>query len=642
MVSVSTVLNSTVLNNVSSVAIGYIGAIRGEVLILRAQGGQAFAQKGDPIYQNDVVSTKSDAAVLVHAGNGGVLTLGHSAAVQFTPSLTQKIESSFSNGSLSLSQKTNLGLLEQLIIDGESIQELLPSTSSSDKNFFTSGGSATEDNADLIVVWQRTGDEIVPVSGFNAGANENGDFFGNVIGNAIFSNDGGLFGGDANGKGANIGQITNSVDAMSGESSVQTVAITINPANIRPEGTDKSVTFDEDSSYTILVTNFGFSDVVEGDSFTGVRIDSLPLLGSLTLAGMAVTMSQIISVSAIASGDLVFTPAANGNGAPYSNFTFSVQDSAGSIDAIPNTFTFNVTPISDLPVAVDDSYDVVVNTAFNTTLADGVLLNDSDADGDTLTVNTTPVTDVTGGVLVLNADGTFTYTPNVDFNGTDSFVYEISDGTTTTQATANITVDYVSSTLIGTSVGDNLIGAAASDDDIYSGGVSGFLAENVQGIAGTIFEAMAKDADIGSGNDRLIFDADDACVDDASSVLGLIRIRDFTVGDVTTDSDADTLVLGDFLRAGDPTFDGTAADAIRFLHFANDKLLYVDRDGGLGASGDAARTLSDGNVYHGINGGASLFLEFKGYAFDATPNGEALNSEAQIQQLMDLGFLDFS
>jgi hypothetical protein len=305
-------------------------------------------------------------------------------------------------------------------------------------------------------------------------------------------------------------------------------------------------------------------------------------------------------------------------------------------------FTFNVTPIGDLPVAVDDSYNVLVNTPFSTTLANGVLLNDSDIDGDALTVNTTPVTDVTGGVLVLNVDGTFTYTPNLDFNGADSFVYEISDGATTTQATANITVDYISNTLIGTSVGDNLIGAAFSDDDIYSGGVSSFLAENVQGIAGTIFEAMAKDADIGSGNDRLIFDADDAYVDDASSVLGLIRIRDFTVGDVTTDSDADTLVLGDFLRAGDPTFDGTAADAIRFLHFANDKLLYIDRDGGLGVSGDAARTLSDGNVYHGINGGASLFLEFKGYAFDATPNGEVLNSEAQIQQLMDLGFLDFS
>jgi VCBS repeat-containing protein len=431
-------------------------------------------------------------------------------------------------------------------------------------------------------------------------------------------------------------------DPASGESATQTVNLTINPANTPPEGTDNAATIDEDTAYTLLVADFGFSDVVEGDTFNGVRIDTLPTLGALTLAGIAVTASQIISAASIIAGDLVFTPAADGYGTPYDNFTFSVRDSAGSIDTVPNTFTLHVDPIVDLPVAEDDTYEVLVNTPFTATLANGVLLNDSDADGDTLTVDTTPVSDVSGGVLVLNSDGTFTYTPNLDFNGTDSFVYEIDDGTgNTTQATANITVDYVSNDIIGTAGADNLVGAEFSDDDIYSGGVNSG-AENVQGVGGTISEAQFGHA--GSGNDRLIFDADDAYSDNAKGSggsSGHIRIRDFTVGDVTSDTDADTLVLGDFLRAGDPTFDGSAEDAVRFFHFVNDKLLYIDREGGLGEAGDSARDLIDGN-YKGISGGASLFLEFKGIAFDATPFGETLNTEVQIQQLMDYGFLDFS
>lgn len=429
------------------------------------------------------------------------------------------------------------------------------------------------------------------------------------------------------------------IDPIAGESAVQTVNITVDPANTAPEGSDNSATIDEDSSYTMLVSDFGFSDVVENDTFTGVRIDSLPTLGALTLAGIAVTVGQVITVLSITSGDLILTPEDNGNGAPYSTFTFSVQDSADSIDITPNTFTLNVDPVSDLPVAEDDTYEVVVETPFTTTLANGVLFNDSDGDGDILTVNTTPVSNVSGGVLVLNADGTFTYTPNDGFLGSDSFTYEIDDGNgNTTQATANITVDYISNSIIGTSANDNLIGAAFSDDDIYSGGVSSG-SENVQGVAGTTSEAQF--AHVGSGNDRLIFDADDAYVDSASSGSGLIRIRDFTVGDVNSDTDADTLVLGDFLRAGDASFDGTAADAVRFIHFVNDKLIYIDRDGALGAAGDAARDLISGD-YGGITSGASLLLEFKGVAFDATPLGNTLNTEAQIQQLMDYGFLDFA
>ena len=73
-----------------------------------------------------------------------------------------------------------------------------------------------------------------------------------------------------------------------------------------------------------------------------------------------------------------------------------------------------------------------------------LLLNDSDLDGDTLSVNTTPVSEPANGTLVLNANGTFTYTPNANFNGTDSFVYQVTDGNGgTAEATVDITVNSI-------------------------------------------------------------------------------------------------------------------------------------------------------------------------------------------------------
>jgi parallel beta-helix repeat protein/VCBS repeat-containing protein len=97
---------------------------------------------------------------------------------------------------------------------------------------------------------------------------------------------------------------------------------------------------------------------------------------------------------------------------------------------------------NNAPVALADSYTAVEGVPYTSQLGvDDLLLNDTDADGDTLTVNTTPVSGPANGSLVLNADGTFTYTPNDNFNGTDSFVYEVSDGNGgSAQATVNVTV----------------------------------------------------------------------------------------------------------------------------------------------------------------------------------------------------------
>jgi hypothetical protein len=92
--------------------------------------------------------------------------------------------------------------------------------------------------------------------------------------------------------------------------------------------------------------------------------------------------------------------------------------------------------VNDAPVAADDAYDAVQNTAL-TVPAPGVLGNDSDADNDPLTAAL--VTGPANGTLTLNADGSFTYTPTFNFVGVDSFTYVANDGTVDSN-TATVTI----------------------------------------------------------------------------------------------------------------------------------------------------------------------------------------------------------
>ena len=93
------------------------------------------------------------------------------------------------------------------------------------------------------------------------------------------------------------------------------------------------------------------------------------------------------------------------------------------------------------PVAADDAYVVDEDNVLNVA-APGVLGNDTDVDGDALTA--VQVSPPSNGGLTLNADGSFTYTPDPDFNGADSFTYLVNDGAADSNtATVNITVNPV-------------------------------------------------------------------------------------------------------------------------------------------------------------------------------------------------------
>jgi len=94
------------------------------------------------------------------------------------------------------------------------------------------------------------------------------------------------------------------------------------------------------------------------------------------------------------------------------------------------TVTVTITATNDAPAAADDA----ATTAEDTAVTIAVLANDSDLDGDTLVVGS--VGAALHGGAVINPDGTVTYTPAANYNGTDSFSYTIGDGHGGT-ATAN-------------------------------------------------------------------------------------------------------------------------------------------------------------------------------------------------------------
>ncbi len=135
------------------------------------------------------------------------------------------------------------------------------------------------------------------------------------------------------------------------------------------------------------------------------------------------------------------------------------------------------------PVATDDSYSVDEDQTLNVDAATGVLANDSDAENDSLTATIND--DADNGQLTLNSDGSFSYTPNVDYSGTDSFTYTVSDGQLSAVGTVVITVNpapQASSVTIVSSQDTTLIESIGGESG--NGAGTGFFAGRNNGNGG--------------------------------------------------------------------------------------------------------------------------------------------------------------
>ncbi|MET0155971.1 MAG: Ig-like domain-containing protein [Rickettsiales bacterium] len=227
-----------------------------------------------------------------------------------------------------------------------------------------------------------------------------------------------------------------------GNQAQATLEITVTPENDAPIANDDAVTLPEDN----IVSNIPVlaNDVdPDGDKLTVTKIVTGPEHGTATLN---------------ADGTINYQPNANYNGSD--SLVYEVTDGKLTDTA---TLKLTVTPVNDRPVAVDDR----TNTLEDTPVTHNVLANDTDPENDPLTV-TRIVTAPTYGTATINADGTITYTPGKDFVGTDSLLYEISDGKLTD--TGVFTIDVAQGNDAPTANDDSV---SMNEDTIVTVGVLG-------------------------------------------------------------------------------------------------------------------------------------------------------------------------
>jgi VCBS repeat-containing protein len=212
--------------------------------------------------------------------------------------------------------------------------------------------------------------------------------------------------------------------------SAATVSITVGPGG---SGTTNHAPVANSDSYS---TSFNTALTISGPGVLANDTDQDGNNVSVASIGVVPTHGTL---QAFTDGSFTYTPTSTYSGPD--SFTYFVTD--GTLTSV-SAATVSITvggPTNHAPVANNDSYTTSFNTAL-TIAAAGVLANDADQDGNSLTVGS--VSSPSHGTLQAFTNGSFTYTPNSGYSGADSFTYFASDGTlnSATAATVSITVDH--------------------------------------------------------------------------------------------------------------------------------------------------------------------------------------------------------
>ena len=215
-----------------------------------------------------------------------------------------------------------------------------------------------------------------------------------------------------------------------------TLTITVHGANDAPVANDDSASTNENNTVVGVSGNVLANDT-DADGET------------LTVANPGTYVGTYGTLVIAADGSYTYTPGAGAQGLDVGEtaqdvFTYAASDGTASDTA---TLTVTVTGLNDAPVANDDTN----STDENSPVSGNALANDTDVDGEPLTVSTPGTYNGFWGTLVLAANGSYTYTPNAAAallnNGqsvVDVFSYNASDGTASDGATITITINGLS------------------------------------------------------------------------------------------------------------------------------------------------------------------------------------------------------
>ncbi len=381
------------------------------------------------------------------------------------------------------------------------------------------------------------------------------------------------------------------------DSDLATVTITVTAVNDAPVATNDAYSTNEDTPLTVPAPGVLDNDTDPDGNPLTAWVESGTSHGTLTLF--------------------------NGT----DTFTYRAND--GTLDSDLATVTITVTAINDAPVATNDAYTTDEDTAL-TVAAPGVLGNDSDLDSSTLTAAL--VTGPVHGTLTLNANGSFTYTPAANFNGTDSLTYHASDGSLTSDpATVTITVTAVNdaptlavapggtcgsndrSGTINLTVGDAdggtlTLSAASSNTTLVPNG------NVVFGGSGSTRTMTATTVAGGAGTAILTVKVSDG----QATATVTVTVRAGGNGGETLTGDAGTDLI--FGQGGNDTLNGQGGDDLLCGGDGNDTLSGGDGNDTL-SGGDGNDTLSGGAGDDGMSGGAGNDLLTGGPGADRFSGG---------------------
>ncbi|WP_273994719.1 tandem-95 repeat protein, partial [Vibrio parahaemolyticus] len=368
--------------------------------------------------------------------------------------------------------------------------------------------------------------------------------------------------------------ITFTATDPSGESISQTVNFTVAP--VADIVADKA-TVVEDTPTIIKVLG---NDTFEGDGkVVSLDTNNGPANGT---------------VSVNPDGSVTYTPNDNYYGAD--SFTYIVTSGGVSEST---TVSVDVTPVNDAPVAKDDT----AITDEDTPVTIDVLPNDTDVDGDKLSIESASVPKEQGTVEVVN--GKLVFTPAENFNGDAEITYTVTDGALTDQATVNVTVNAVNDTpVVESSIADQTLAedftqytidlnTAFSDVDNVDGELSFSVSGNsniqvaiVNGIA-----TFTPTADW-NGSEALTFTATDPSGESVSQTVNftVAPVADIVADKATVVEDMPTIikVLGNDMFEGD------------------DKVVSLDTNNGpangtVSVNPDGSVTYTPNDNYHGAD-----------------------------------------
>ena len=300
-----------------------------------------------------------------------------------------------------------------------------------------------------------------------------------------------------------------------GDTDTATVTVDVSGENDAPVAEDDAASTNEDTTSAPI-------NVLVND--TDIDGDTLDVTGATAANG---------SVTVNADNTLSYTPNADFNG--VDTITYAIADGNGGTDSAEVTVT--VAPVNDAPVAGDDSAITDEDTPVNV----AVLANDSDVDGDALSVTSALAGN---GTVAIESDGSLTYTPNADFNGTDTITYTVDDGNGGTDS-ADVTVN-VNPVNDAPVANDDAVVVTNEDTDTIAAATLLANDTDVEGDALTITGASADTGTVSvNGNGDLVYaPAAEAATDEIT----------YTVSDGNggTDTATVTVTIDDTFTAASP------------------------------------------------------------------------------------------